>query len=97
MNLAEGELRPAVTAVMSRRLERLSYLAADPRLPHGDVLHLVSDLTHDHPSLHVVLLTEKQTGRFISFSRKKFTGFWLSVSGLTASTATPGSEGRSGF
>jgi biopolymer transport protein ExbD len=77
--LSEEELGQAVTAVMSRRFDRLVYVAADPRLPWGDVLHLVSGLTHDDPTLHVALLTEKQTGRFVSFNWRKFADFCLTV------------------
>ena len=77
--LSEEELSHAVTAVMSRRFERLIYVAADPRLPYGDVLHLLSGLTHDDPTLHVALLTEKQTGRFVSFNWRTFGGFCLTV------------------
>lgn len=77
--LSEDGLRRTVASLMSRRAERLVYVAADPRLPYGEVLDLVSDLTRDDPSLHVVLLTEKQTGRFVSFSWRHFTSFCLSM------------------
>ena len=77
--LAEEGVRQAVTAAMARRFERLIYVAADPHLPYGDVLNLLSGLTHDDPSLHVVLLTETQTGSFNAFNWKKFSGFCLKV------------------
>ena len=77
--LSEEELSHAVTAVMSRRSERLIYVAADPRLPYGDVLHLVSRLSQDDPSVHVVLLTKQQIGRFVSCGWKKLAGFCLTA------------------
>ncbi len=75
--LSEEGLRQAVTRVMARRVERLVYVAADPHLPYSDVLNLVSELKHDDSSLHVVLLTEKQTGSFIAFKWEKFSSFCL--------------------
>lgn len=75
--LSEEGLRQAVTAVMARRVERLVYVAADPHLPYGDVLNLLSELKHDDSSLHVVLLTEKQTGSFIAFKWERFSSFCL--------------------
>lgn len=93
--LSEKELIQAVTAVMSHRLERLIYVAADPQLPYGDVLHLVSGLTHDDPSLHVAMLTEKQTGRFVSSNWREFTGFCLTVpSNLFAFATCSGHEDK---
>jgi hypothetical protein len=76
---SEEDLREAVHAVMARRLERVVYLAADPQLHYGEVLKLVSDLRSDDPSLHVVVLTEEQTGHFNTFSWKRFSSFCLSV------------------
>lgn len=75
--LSEEGLRQTVTAVMARRVERLVYVDADPHLPYGDVLNFLAELKHDDASLHVVLLTEKQTGSFIAFRWERFSSYCL--------------------
>jgi biopolymer transport protein ExbD len=60
--LSEEALRKAVASEMVTRAERVILLAADSRVPYGDVVTFASTLQRDTPDLHISLVTRSVIG-----------------------------------
>ena len=58
----EVHLRQLVSEATKNRLEKLVWVAANARVPYGDVAAVISALQSDTPDLHIAIATESQIG-----------------------------------
>lgn len=58
----EGDLRSRVKERLATRFEKVLWVAADERVPYGEVVALLAMLHHDNPDAYIAITTKKQMG-----------------------------------
>lgn len=60
--LDEDALRLRLRNALSTRAEQLIWIAADEHVSYGEIISVISVLSHDNPAAHLVLATKAQVG-----------------------------------
>jgi biopolymer transport protein ExbD len=60
--LGEDVLRARVQADLSRRAEKLLWVAVDAHVLYGEAVSIVTKLSRDNPGAYIALATKTQTG-----------------------------------
>jgi biopolymer transport protein ExbD len=60
--LEEEVLRSTLQTSLATRAEPLVWVAGDERVSYGEVVSIMSKLSHDSPRAHIVLVTKAQVG-----------------------------------